>query len=240
MMMRAAAIVVGLLLTTDLYAQSLFPWSVRQLEPPTGCTTGLRVLTYGDSKTVASVTANNNQMVWQDVLRDRGGCSITINIGTGPVHPAGEIANNGYTVATRQQFFDSDMAWVTDTPDVVLFNLGSNDCFHDLIRDDNPDFRTIWETNLAYIWDGMHAKWPNAQIYYSETWRQGYDSSSDLLATWYAGMAASRPFVHLCDNERDWVKGSDNGATMFWDGIHFSVAGAKEKARLMRGCLALP
>lgn len=198
-----------------------------------GCSGPRVVLTYGDSKTVQSVGGSNNQDIWQDRLVLVNKCRVSLNMNTGTYKP-GSIADNGKTVLTRQDTVDADLAATLGTPDAILFNLGSNDAFFGITW---PDYEINWKADLAYIWDAMHTKWPNARIYYTEAWRQGFDSESDTLAGWYATVAAGRDYVHLCDNERSWVKGADDGATMFWDGIHFSKAGIVEKARLAAACL---
>lgn len=210
--------------------------------PPVGCTPTRWILTYGDSKTkwIVGSVSSNNEVIWQQDLLLRGRCSATFNYSstyataTYPLNFAA-IATNGITVAGRQDIVDADLAGIPETRiSDILFGLGSNDAF---FGDAAAGNEAAWKADLAYIWDAMHTKWPNAQIYYSETWRQGYDDESDTLATWYAAVASGRSYVHLCDNERSWVKGADDGATMFWDGIHFSRAGAAEKARLAAACL---
>lgn len=202
--------------------------------PPRGCVgEGLIVLAYGDSKTVPQVGASNNQEIWQDFF-ERRGCSAKLNLGAGGSYKPGSIADNGITTEERAATIAADIAGVSRSPNVILYNLGSNDAF---FNDAEAVDEAAWKANLATVWDAMHVAWPSAAIWYSETWRQGFDAESDRLATWYAAVAAGRSYVHLCDNERDWVKGSDDGATMFWDGIHFSRAGAAEKARRAAACL---
>lgn len=200
---------------------------------------GSRTLfTYGDSKTREVVGASNNQAIWQYDLAVWTGCRYIQSPGSSTVagySGTGWLGENGTTVALRKAAVDVDLAAISIPPTVILFNLGSNDAF---VGDAVSGNAATWKANLAYIWNAMHTKWPEAQIWYSETWRQGFDTESDTLATWYAAVASGRDYVHKCDNERDWVKGSDDGATMFWDGIHFSVAGSRQKARLAAGCLA--
>ena len=133
----------------------------------------LRVLTYGDSKTVVRNNGqyqDDNKDDWQDHLRMRLGCAITLNLGTAPTPGnrnglSGSLARNGYTVADAAAIVDADLA-ATATPDVILFNLGSNDAFFGLPAE------AAWKADLATIWDAMHAKWPAAEIIYSETWRE--------------------------------------------------------------------
>lgn len=187
------------------------------------------VLTYGDSKTVpvAGLPDALNEFPWQLDLIDNSHCHINhaqLNV----------IATAGIRTSQRKTLIDAELAAATYTPRAILYNLGSNDAYY---SEAEAGDEATWKTNVAYIWDAMHAKWPSAQIWYSETWRQGYDAESDRMAVWYAELAVGRDYIHLCDNERSWVKGSDDGATMFWDGVHFSYAGVAEKARRAAACL---
>lgn len=190
------------------------------------------MLTYGDSKTRMVVGASNNESLWQIGFQFFVRCRYHFNVGS--TVGTGWLATNGVTVAGRASTVAADLAAVTVVPAVVMFNLGSNDAY---VGDAAEANEAYWKTQANALFDALHAKWPNARIYYSETWRRGYDTESDRLATWYAAVVAGRSYVTLCDNERDWMKGADDGATMSWDGIHFSVAGSTHKARLAAGCL---
>lgn len=109
----------------------------------------------------------------------------------------------------------------------VAINFGANDV-------GSLPAEAVWEANYQIIIDAARVKWPSARIYLSRPWRQGYDAACDTVATRLAHLAAAHPtYVFVADDERVWLKGSDDGATMTTDGIHYSAAGLLEKSAQM-------
>jgi hypothetical protein len=137
------------------------------------------------------------------------------------------IAVNGATTAAMKATVDADLAAVSSrvTPSFVLYNLGVND-MGDLSN------KALWQTNTAYIFDAFHAKWPASKVYAAHVWKQGFDAQAATLVGWLDELKTGRE-AWLFDghDERVWLKGSDDGATMSYDGIHYSnPPGAEECA----------
>lgn len=102
------------------------------------------------------------------------------------------------------------------TASVVTINLGTNDAARAITE-------SAWKAAMISIIDCIHAKWPLAQIFMAQPWRRSYPTYMDTLAGWVADMIALYPtFVRLGPDERVWVENGDDGATMTYDGIHYT------------------
>lgn len=89
-----------------------------------------------------------------------------------------------------------------------------------------------YETYLAYTLDAVHVAWPSCKVRVAYPWKRGYDTQSDTMAGWIDTVLATRgAWASAGHDERVWLKGADNGATMTHDGIHYSTAGNAEAAR---------
>jgi hypothetical protein len=136
------------------------------------------------------------------------------------------IGVSGRTNASAKLAIDAELAARTDIPAHILYNLGVNDA---LATGDMTSTEAVWKANVAYIWEAMHAKWPSVIIYVMYPWRQGQDADCNLMATWYDALRATRTtWVKQGPDERVWLEGGDDGATMSSDGIHYSAAGIVE------------
>lgn len=92
-----------------------------------------------------------------------------------------------------------------------------------------------YETRLAYILDAIHTAWPKCAIRVTRPWSKVFDAQSATMATWIDNVLASRgPWAAVGDDERVWAKGADNGATMYYDNVHYSAAGNVEKENQIR------
>lgn len=130
-------------------------------------------------------------------------------------------------MATMKALVDADIAarpadeWIG----YLLFNLGVNDVAQGL-----PS-QAVWEANLAYILDAFHAKWPNIQVYVARPWYRANPAGCDTIAGWIANVVTARAgWATLGPDERVWLEGGDDGATMTSDGTHYSAAGLIENA----------
>lgn len=104
-----------------------------------------------------------------------------------------------------------------------LINIGANDV---LISD-----LSQWKTNYQYVISALVAKWPDAEIFLAKPWRRGYGARCDMVATWIDELIAANPSsCFVGHDERSWLEGGDDGATMTTDGLHYSVAGQTECA----------
>jgi hypothetical protein len=148
----------------------------------------------------------------------------------GPATPtstvAGILARGGLTMSELRGFIDADLAAMTDdavfAPKVVLVNATVNSIGAVGLQ---------WQTDLAYIVDAMHTKYPSALVYIAKPWRQGYDAQCDTLAGYIDTIIAARAgWAFAGHDERVWLKGADDGATMTYDGIHYTAVGNTEAA----------
>jgi lysophospholipase L1-like esterase len=146
-------------------------------------------------------------------LRDYNSSGITMT-------PA-VLALSGLTISGLQSVIDSWLAGFTPQydPPFVLFNMGAND-----VVGTWPE--ATWKANLAYILDAIHTKFPRAVIYQMRSWRRGYATESDTIATWAADVRATRaPWAVTGPDERVFLEGGDDGATYTVDGVHPNAAG---------------
>ena len=169
-------------------------------------------MTLGDSKTQ---TGN-----WQD------GLTVALQLASGLRWETQNAGVSGATVATAAASISTILAGLSDTLDPqveVLCNWGANDAV-------SMPAEATFKANYTAILDAIHAKWPQAKARMTIPWRRGYDANCDTLATWIAAVQASRAtFAYIADDERVWMKGADNGATMTADGTHYSATGRVEK-----------
>lgn len=180
----------------------------------------------GDSKTFAPGGSGGGGVDWETYLLASLQATTPRNW-TEDQPSTGRAAQGGVTtagMAAQIDTFLSNMAW-PKSPEYILINLGANDAVSVPIMADEA----TWKTHMTYIVNALKAKFQNARIYLAQVWLVSYDSQCDVLDGWIADVVASTG-VYLGHDERIWMKGSDNGATMTRDGVHPSAAGNIECA----------
>lgn len=193
------------------------------------CLPQVRVLPYGDSKSVGT-TAYNRDVWWLYFPR------CTTDAGLGTLTGLGYLARNASTVAIMQGTVDADLAAMaaTTAPTHILVNLGVNDVAGGL------PVEATWNANLAYILDAFHTKWPAAKVYVVKPWYRGGAVGCNTVAGRIDTVLSTRSaWAFVGHDERVWMEGGDDGATMTHDGVHVSVAGAAECARQWRTILGI-
>lgn len=106
----------------------------------------------------------------------------------------------------------------------ALINLGVND---------SPlPSQATWESDLGVILDGFRAKWPQIRVYVMKPWSSTRPIADyNSMATWIQNVVSARSgWAFEGPDERVWLEGGDNGATMTIDGVHYSAAGNTECA----------
>lgn len=172
-------------------------------------------MTLGDSKT--------DREEWQAAL------VTDADAATGATWTFSNMGVSGQTVASAITYPVSAMlsqmpgGGESGTNAIVLLNWGVNDT-------NSMPTEAQWKADYLTILDAVHAKWPHAEVYLMRPWKTGKDTECDTLAGWIDDIVASRDFANLGPDERLWLKGADNGATMTSDGVHYSEAGAAECA----------
>lgn len=195
----------------------------------TVCTPAVRVLPYGDSKSVG--TTQYGRDVWWLYLPH---CFTDTGLET-PTG-LGYLARNGSTVAIMQDAIDADLAAMAaaPAPTHILVNLGVNDVAGGLPAEAG------WNADLEYILDAFHTKWPSAKVYVVKPWYRGGLVGCNTVAGRIDTVLSTRSaWAFVGHDERVWMEGGDDGATMTHDGVHVSVAGAAECARQWRTILGI-
>lgn len=129
------------------------------------------------------------------------------------------FAISGYTMAAMKAYVDANLASVQGTPSKIVINVGVNDISSGVTPNE-----TTWKANLTSIIDSLRTKWASADIYIAKPWRQGLDSEATIIAGYIdAVIATYGAHVFVGHNESVWVKGSDNGAAMLQDSVHYST-----------------
>ena len=137
------------------------------------------------------------------------------------------IAADGTTAAYWAANIDAALASAVGTPDTVLVNLGANDML-------SLPAEATWKADYAYILDALHTKCPSADVRCVKPWRVNHDADAVTLAGWIDSVRSTRAWALPGHDESGWLKGSDNGATMSSDGVHYSTAGQTEAAAQWR------
>lgn len=139
---------------------------------------------------------------------------------------------SGRTWATAAAAVDAELTLYAYAPDYIFVNLGANDVL-------SLPSQGVIETNIAYVLDAYHAKFPSALIYVDYPWRQGSDSACNTLAGYIDNVRSSRAWALGGMDERTTLKGGDNGATYYADGVHPNSLGHSLWASLRKQMLGL-
>ncbi len=176
------------------------------IRPVAPLTSRVQILCLGDSKTTDTT--------WQVLLRN----SVEAQYRTTLLGMT-SVGTAGVTAADRAGTIAADLAAISTTMDAVLVNLGANDVAA-------LPAEATWKADMGTIVDALHAKWPNAAVYLTRVWRSGEAADCNSLATWMADLVTLKgTWLKLGDDERVWLEGGDNGATMSSDGVHYTAAG---------------
>lgn len=147
-------------------------------------------------------------------------------IGNYGVHGQGLQYTGAVPVVTST--IDATLAAMPITPEpppYVLLNWGRND---DCCA--TADGGAEWRARYLAVLDKIHAKWPAAKVYLMYPWSRGLDAFAASLHGYIDMVIGSRAFAFAGPDEAVWLKGADNGATMTYDGVHYSAAGDAECA----------
>lgn len=173
----------------------------------------------GDSKTAAAVNT------WPDQLVSTLD-GLTVDVQTWRQDNVGLSASTaGYWAANLSNI----LVGQKDNHAVVLVNLGVNDFA--------TATETQWKADMLNVLDAVKARWPAAEIYLMRPWKRNFNAKADTFAGWIADLIASRSFLHAGPDERVWLRGSDDGAAMTTDGIHYNAAAQVEAATQWRAVL---
>lgn len=127
------------------------------------------------------------------------------------------LAVSGSTTTTLKNGVDSWLAGYTPspTPEFVLINIGRNGWI---------------KSDVAYVVDAIHVKWPNAHVLLCRIWSTISASPTinnvdipDLIST-------RSSWLFLGPDERVFLEGGDNGALETYDGTHYTAFGAQQAA----------
>jgi lysophospholipase L1-like esterase len=161
----------------------------------------------GDSKT--------DTLGWQATLLD------LLETATGNRWAYDYSAISGQTTGGQASTITTDLARISNTPDYVLINLGSNDM-------GSAQVEATWKGYLRTILDAVHTKWSGAKIYLMRPWRRTYTTTPDTIAGWINDVILEAAYSGYCfdgPDERVFIENGDDGATYTSDGLHPNAAG---------------
>lgn len=176
----------------------------------------------GDSKTLNQNDATHWTVQLQDLMTLAGYRGYVYNTGGGGDRLADMTAKVPAIIANAPTGIGTTR---------ILINIGVND-FSSL-----PSEAT-WKANLGGALDQLHTAFPSALVYVTRPWKRGFDATATTVASWNDDVIATRSsWAFVGDDERAWLKGTDNGTTMTSDGVHYSEAGKTEAANQKRAFL---
>jgi len=206
------------------------------------------LLLVGDSKTAPNTTHPEfgSDQGWQPLLiaslaAALGGPYQYYNVGLGSQSVGSYLAtistrmasalDTGTTPGATVAAPGTTMPPAGTGPAAVLLNLGVNDSLLTAITP-FPAFpagstdAAGWQANYLAIVDYVRTRWASSPIYCMRWWSRlataGHDTTE---AGWIDTAITLRPNCFLGPDERVVLKGSDNGATNTYDGIHMGTAG---------------
>jgi len=176
----------------------------------------------GDSKTDAT---------WPNSWPSDLDAAVNVEEETGWTHF--NIGISGATVASFLAVIDDKIAEIDDPENTkkILINFGVND--QASIDFDNAGEVAVWVSDYESLIDQLATVCPNADFYLSRPWAR-IGTEWNQIAAAIGTIVSDRPLIaHLGDDERVWLEGGDDGATMTTDGTHYSAAGQAEKTAQM-------
>lgn len=135
-------------------------------------------------------------------------------------------ASSGATVGSLKNGIDANIALHSVVSNLVrnvfLINIGINE---------TAGFdKATFKSNYKYIIDALVAKWSDAEIFLVYPWARA-NSNVASLHTYIDEIISENPGVCFAGHdEAVWLEGGDDGATMTYDGVHYSTAGQAECA----------
>ena len=150
----------------------------------------------------------------------QGPLVAAIETQTGTAWNRRKIFESGSTVAELLATVNAQIGDVPGRPAYVLINIGVVDMNAPMTSEEN------FKADYSAIIDTIRFTWTGISIYLMRPWKVGYDAESDTMAGWISDIISGYASgVYAGPDERIWLEGGDNGATMTSDGVHYSVAG---------------
>jgi hypothetical protein len=136
-------------------------------------------------------------------------------------------ATGGITAEGMASEIDADIAAIVakggSDPAWAQVNLGTNNVY--------PLDEASYKAAMGYIIEALHTQWPDIKIFVPLIWRRDVPAACDTVDGWIGDIVSTySAYAYVGHDERVWLKGGDNGATMTSDGIHYSLAGDAEAA----------
>jgi hypothetical protein len=193
----------------------------------------------GDSKSTLAAGGESGGTDWATRLiaelnadyNSSPGLRFEENVNTSGVRAFANGGDGSYMMSLR---IDSGISAFTVKGyadyNLFLLNIGANDF---VLGTSEADFKTYVQNAV----NDLVGKYANAKILISKPWRRGYGAQADTMAGWIDDLIAANPGVlFFGDDERVWMEGGDDGATMTFDGIHHSDLGVTAKIAAVRVC----
>lgn len=141
------------------------------------------------------------------------------------------LATAGWTVSDLEGATDAWTTAATDTPNVILVNIGVNDSALGTSQ-------AVFEAKLGSLLDKIHAKWANAIIFVCKVWR-GDTAPAEALCdtiddTYIVNVLATRVWASNGLDERLVIRDPDHGVTKTNEGVHYNAAGETALAEAHR------
>lgn len=194
--------------------------------PPPRKPTGGVLLGIGDSKTRGQDDDTDTYPLGSNGFMQRLTADLTTATGNEWVEAVRQ-GTSSIKVIGMAADIDKRIADTFAYPTHILVNLGANDVGSTSQED--------YEAAMAYILDACHARWPAAKIYVSTPWRDIGPTYWDNMHTWIGNVLASRSsWAFRGVDERTTLRGDDNGATYYSDGVHPNAAGHQLYADVLR------
>lgn len=172
-------------------------------------------IAFGDSKTdITRGDPNNN--TWPGTLRSALAARNPMN--TGWTMYVKGIEGSKLSGWADTGGINSEISLVTPNfnPRDVLINLGINDIATGL------ESKPVFEADYATVVEAIHSKWPKVHIWIMYPWGRGFDTDAATVHGYIDDViAAHSAYVFAGPDEAVWFKGSDDGATNSYDGIHY-------------------
>lgn len=154
-----------------------------------------------------------------------------------PTWPDGTLARGGLALSVLRTYIDADLATMDGPPTANVQQIFVDATVNGMLIG-GGGVVPQWQTDLAYIVDALHTKYPNATVYIDKPCQRGVGGDCNTLAGYIDTIIAARsPWALAGLDERTWLENGDDYATYTADGVHYNAAGHARKAALLKALI---
>jgi hypothetical protein len=128
-------------------------------------------------------------------------------------------ASGGQDLSEAVGWIDDRISYHTLNPNVDKYIFFINFGIIEAVGETEANF----ESNYLYIIDALRVKFPGCIIFLTYPWSANDPTRGATIKPYINDVIAARTGVYAGDDEGVWAENGDNGATMYYDGLHYAT-----------------